>query len=110
MPDLRHYRAVAPSGLAGTRPLSDDSDVTSRVPPQRTIGTVRQWSSAAGEGVLDSAQTPGGCWAEASAVDGGSALRAGQVVHLEFEARQRAGFDYVATRIRTDDALETAGG
>ncbi|MFZ5869428.1 MAG: cold shock domain-containing protein [Actinomycetota bacterium] len=77
---------------------------------QRTVATVRHWDEASGCGVLDSAETPGGVWADAAVVEDDRPLRAGQVVHLEWEVRPREGFDYVATCIETDPALENPGG
>ena len=49
---------------------------------------VRQWHPDEGWGVLDSPQTPGGCWAHfgAVAVDGYPELIPGQAVTLEWEA------------------------
>lgn len=77
---------------------------------RRTIATVRHWSAETACGVLDSPETPGGVWADANVVENGHPLRAGQVVHLEWEDRPREGFSYVATCIETDPALENPGG
>ncbi len=76
----------------------------------RTTATVRTWSADLGEGVLDSPETPGGCWGADSAVDGDGPLRAGQVVHLEWRAQRHDQYGYVATAIVVDPALEKAGG
>jgi hypothetical protein len=76
--------------------------------PHRTIGTVRHWS--ADGGVLDSPATPGGCWADADVVEDGTLLRAGQVVHLEWRAGRHGPYEFLATHVEADDALETAGG
>jgi len=35
----------------------------------RTTGTVREWHDDEGWGVIDSPDTPGGCWAHFSVVD-----------------------------------------
>jgi cold shock protein len=50
-------------------------------------GVVREWSDEHGWGVVDAAETPGGCWVHFSmvAVHGFRALRPGQAVELEFE-------------------------
>ncbi|GAA1478826.1 hypothetical protein GCM10009623_32720 [Nocardioides aestuarii] len=47
--------------------------------------TVREWNAEQGWGVLDSAETPGGCWAHFSVIDmqGLKRLRRGQLVMLE---------------------------
>ncbi len=76
----------------------------------RTTATVRTWSEDLGEGLLDSPETPGGCWGADSVVDGDKPLRAGQVVHMEWQAQRHDDYEYVATLIVVDPALETAGG
>ena len=76
---------------------------------------VREWHDEAGWGVLDSVETPGGCWTHYSVIDtplisriGGvevseyRSLAAGDAVELECEAPGQDGFDYraaVVTRI-----------
>ena len=52
-----------------------------------SIGTVRTWDDAEGWGVVDSADTPGGCWTHYSvvAVAGQLSLPPGRPVHLEWE-------------------------
>ena len=66
------------------------------------IETVRTWHADEGWGVLDSTDTPGGCWAHFSVVemDGYRALTEGQVVHLEWEWAHQDGFAFPATRVR----------
>ncbi len=51
-------------------------------------------------GVIDSPETPGGCWAHYSAVAvaGFAHLEAGQEVLLEWEAAEQDGFAYRAVR------------
>jgi CspA family cold shock protein len=74
---------------------------------------VREWHADLGWGVLDSAETPGGCWTHFSAietpyvgsVDGGEvyeykSLSTGEVVELEWEAPGQDGFDYRAVVVR----------
>ncbi len=65
-----------------------------------TIGTVRVWYGEDGWGVIDSADTPGGCWTHYShiAVSGYRSLDDGQQVELEWEDHGQDGFDYVARR------------
>ena len=67
-----------------------------------TRGTVRLWHDEEGWGVVDSAGTPGGCWAHFSAVlvEGYRALHAGQEVAFDPEAPGQDGFAYRALRIR----------
>jgi CspA family cold shock protein len=62
--------------------------------------TVRIWHSDEGWGVLDSAETPGGCWAHFShaAVSGYAGFEAGQAVWLEWEATAQDGYAYRALR------------
>ncbi len=69
----------------------------------RTIGTVREWHGELGWGVLDSPETPGGCWAHWSNIDGTGfgALTLGATVQLDWEHAQQDGFSFRATRIHT---------
>ncbi|MEV4642200.1 cold shock domain-containing protein [Actinoplanes sp. NPDC049548] len=64
-------------------------------------GTVREWHEDEGWGVIDSARTPGGCWAHfsAAAVDGYAAFTAGQRVWLEWETPGQDGFAFRAVRL-----------
>lgn len=67
-----------------------------------TLATVRTWSDDEGWGVVDSPQTPGGCWAHFSsaAVPAGYvSFTAGQIVWLEWEAPGQDGYDYRAVRL-----------
>lgn len=63
-----------------------------------TRGTVRNWRHEEGWGVIDSPDTPGGCWAHFShlAMTGYRALKTGQVVELEWEAAGQDGYSYRA--------------
>lgn len=65
------------------------------------MGTVRLWHDAEGWGIIDSAQTPGGCWAHFShvAISGHKALEPGREVVLEWEAAKQDGFTFRATRV-----------
>jgi len=62
---------------------------------------VRVWHVDDGWGVLDSAETPGGCWAHFSHIemDGYKSLETAQVVQLEWEAPGQDGFDFRAVQI-----------
>jgi CspA family cold shock protein len=65
-----------------------------------TEGTVRVWHAEDGWGVVDSPETPGGCWVHFSqvAVDGYRALTVGQAVVLEWESPGQDGYPYRALR------------
>jgi cold shock protein len=64
---------------------------------------VRQWDDGEGWGVLDSAETPGGCWTHYSHVemDGYRRLVAGQRVELDWEGLGQDGFNFRAVSVRT---------
>jgi CspA family cold shock protein len=68
------------------------------------VATVREWSDE-GWGVLDSDQTPGGCWAHFSnaAVAGYVSFTAGQPVWLEWESPGQDGYAYRAVRFWPQD-------
>lgn len=65
--------------------------------------TVREWDDESGWGVLDCAETPGGCFAHYSDIEmaGFRTLSAGQPVVLEWEAPgfRQDGYDYRALRV-----------
>jgi cold shock protein len=67
-----------------------------------TTGTVRTWDDDEGWGVVDSADTPGGCWTHFGQVDapGLRRLRPGAAVELEWEPAQQDGFSFVAVAVR----------
>jgi cold shock protein len=66
--------------------------------------TVREWYEEEGWGVLDSAETPGGCFAHFSDIelDGYRTLENGQTVWIEWERPgfKQDGYDYRATTVR----------
>lgn len=64
-------------------------------------GVVRVWYSEEGWGVVDSEDTPGGCWAHFSSVlvPGYRALQAGQTVNLDYEQGGQDGYAFQATRV-----------
>ena len=64
-------------------------------------GTVRAWHGDRGFGVIDSADTPGGCWVHFSDVvtDGLGSLRRGDQVTFTHEAMRQDEFDYRAVRV-----------
>jgi CspA family cold shock protein len=80
-----------------------------------TLGTVVRWDDARGGAVIESPETPGGCWADASVVvhssSGDGALRAGQVVELDWTDVGQAGLPFSARRvIPRGDLQATVGG
>ena len=76
-------------------------------------GTVRLWMDEDGWGVIDVPDLPGGCWVEASVVeglDGTSALRAGQTVDVEWTAPGPDDFGARAVRVVLRDELQATPG
>ena len=69
-------------------------------------GTVVVWHDEAGWGVVECAETPGGCWTHYSAlaIPGYRSLEPGQAVHLEHEPADQDGYHFRATRVRPRDA------
>ena len=64
--------------------------------------TVRVWHAERGWGVLDSDETPGGCWVHFSSVqmDGFTGLTPGEQVELEWEAAEQDKFRFRAIRVK----------
>jgi len=75
--------------------------------------TVREWHDDLGGGVLDSPETPGGCWTHFSVIETpylGSvqgaqvweykSLSTGDIVEFEWETAGQDGFDYRAVVVR----------
>ena len=64
-------------------------------------GTVREWRADDGWGVIDSVDTPGGCWAHFSAIvsEGYRALEPGDHVAFSYETPGQDGYDYRAVRV-----------
>lgn len=75
----------------------------SRRVPRRVIATVREWRDEEGWGVLDSPETPGGCFGHYADIQspGFRTLSPGRQVELEWEAPgfQQDGYDYRAVSI-----------
>ncbi|MEV4704673.1 cold shock domain-containing protein [Actinoplanes sp. NPDC049316] len=63
-------------------------------------GTIREWHDDEGWGVIDSSETPTGCWAHfsAAAVEGYASFDPGDPVWLEWEAPGQDGYASRATR------------
>ena len=74
-----------------------------------TTGVVRSWDEGAGFGVVDSPQTPGGCWVHFSAVavEGYASLDPGGAVTLEWEPARQDGYAYRAVRVWPADGPPT---
>lgn len=64
-------------------------------------GTIREWHQDEGWGVIDSPETPGGCWMHFGVVqvEGYPALFVGQDVRLEWEAPGQDGYHFRAVRV-----------
>ncbi|HUY51990.1 MAG TPA: cold shock domain-containing protein [Streptosporangiaceae bacterium] len=64
-------------------------------------GTVREWSDDRGWGVIDSADTPGGCWVHFSNIvsDGLGSLTPGDHVTFTHEALRQDGFGHRAVLV-----------
>jgi cold shock protein len=64
-------------------------------------GTVREWSDDHGWGVIDSADTPGGCWAHFSVIvsQGYRSLEPGGQVAFAYETPGQDGFGYRAVQV-----------
>jgi hypothetical protein len=80
-----------------------------------TIGTVVRWDEDRGAAVIEAPEVPGGCWADRSVVVhstvGGGALRAGQVVELEWTEPGAGGLPFRAVRVTPREDLQaTLGG
>jgi cold shock protein len=68
-------------------------------------GTVREWSGDRGTGVIDSGDTPGGCWVHFSNIvtDGLGTLTPGDRVTFTHEALRQDGFGYRAVLVWPPD-------
>lgn len=77
------------------------------------MATVREWHEDLGWGVLDSPETPGGCWAHFSTIETREIassdnvqiseykeLIPGETVELEWAAPGQDGFDFGAVVVR----------
>jgi cold shock protein len=62
---------------------------------------VRTWRAEDGWGVIDSPDTPGGCWASfvSVLVPGHRALVAGQSVEFDYESAEQDGFSFRAIEV-----------
>ena len=78
-----------------------------------SVGTVIRWDGDRQIGVIESPDLPGDCSVEAAALDAtaGGALRAGQVVEVEWDETDASSHPFRAHRVtRRDDLQATPGG
>jgi cold shock protein len=83
------------------RRLRHDGRGLRDTPDMSVGGVVRAWSREEGWGVIDSQDTPGGCWTHFSSVlvPGSRELRAGQSVTLNYEQADQDGYTFRATEV-----------
>jgi hypothetical protein len=78
------------------------------------VGTVVRWDGVRRGAVIEAPELPGGCWADASAVEhgttGGGELRAGQVVEFEWGEPGAEGLPFRALRVIPRDDLQASIG
>lgn len=72
---------------------------------------MRSWHPEKGWGVIDSPDTPGGCWAHISSVlhDGPRDLTAGQLVLFDYEVAEQDGYRFRAVEVRLAGDQPDAG-
>lgn len=80
-----------------------------------TFGTVVRWDDAPPGAVIEAPDLPGGCWADAAAVEqsttGSGELRAGQVVEVDWAEPGAEGLPFRALRVvPRNDLQQTVGG
>ena len=77
-------------------------------------GTVREWSDDCGWGVIDSAETPGGCWAHFSVIvtHGYRSLEPGGQVAFTYDVPGQDGVGYRAVQVaaRRESGSTATGG
>src|SRR3954469_1751226 len=76
-----------------------------------TTGRVRKWHAADGWGVIDSPETPGGCWAHFSVIvmDGYRSLHDGDTVEFVYESATQDGYTFRALRVWSPCADGSSG-
>lgn len=99
-PLLRMIRRWGSSPSERASP-SDRTEHTEHTESVLSEGTVREWSDDHGWGVIDSADTPGGCWVHFSMIvaDGLASLQPGDHVTFTYETPGQEGFDYRAVMV-----------
>lgn len=90
--------AVAFRQACGTPAPGSGVEVGAHNEDMVSHGDVREWNEDEGFGVIDSPDTPGGCWAHFSSIvmDGYRSLAAGDPVAFTCEAGLQDGYDYRA--------------
>ncbi|MEV0978197.1 cold shock domain-containing protein [Streptomyces sp. NPDC049915] len=75
-----------------------------------TEAIVRVWHEEEGWGILDSKETPGGCWTHFSVIEmpGFRSLEGGQKVTLEWESGEQDGFQFRAIRVLPENSKSTS--
>ena len=75
-----------------------------------TIGTVIRWDDASHSGLVEAPDLPAPCWVDRSVVDGDDALRAGQVVEVDWTETEQGDAPLSATRVVHRPDLQTGLG
>jgi CspA family cold shock protein len=80
--------------------------------PTIVVGTVREWHDDEGWGVLDSPETPGGCWMHYTDIDmtGYRLVTKGQRVAFSYEPASQDGFRWRAVSVRPEGTLPSEPG
>ncbi|MCV2490292.1 hypothetical protein OF117_13045 [Geodermatophilus sp. YIM 151500] len=78
----------------------------------KAVGTVVRWDGDRGEGVIELPDLPAACWVEAGVLDpiAGGALRAGQVVEVEWAEAGAGAHALHAVRVTPRDDLQATPG
>ena len=75
-----------------------------------TIGTVIRWDDATHSGLVEAPDLPAPCWVDASVLHGDTALRAGQVVEVDWTTAEEGESQFSATRVIHRPDLQTGLG
>jgi cold shock CspA family protein len=75
-----------------------------------TIGTVIRWDDDSQSGLVEAPDLPAPCWVDASVLDGDDALRAGQVVEVDWTDMEQGDAPLSATRVVHRPDLQTGLG
>jgi CspA family cold shock protein len=71
---------------------------------------VIRWDDGRGGGVVESSDLPGECWVDAAVLHGVAALRAGQVVDVDWTEPGAEGRPFRATRVVPREDLQASFG
>jgi len=75
-----------------------------------TFGTVVRWDDASHTGLVEAPDLPAPCWVDASVLQGDDALRAGQVVEVDWTDTEQGDAPLSATRVVHRPDLQTGLG